>query len=81
MIYLTVNIYDKEDRARVVKVLTQARYQQNLPQAKVAEMAGAAAPHLSRCEGGLMVPHIRVTRAWAEALGVTLIETHLKDTK
>jgi transcriptional regulator with XRE-family HTH domain len=81
MTYLTVNIYDKEDRARVVRVLTRARYQQNLSQAKVAEMAGVAVPHLSRCEVGFRIPHIRVTRAWAEALGVTLIETHLKDTQ
>lgn len=75
MTYLTINIYDKEDRARAVKVLTQARYQQNLSQVQVAEMAGAAAPHLSRCESGLMIPHVRLTRAWAKALGVTLIET------
>ena len=74
MTYLTVNIYDKEARARVAKLLVQARYQQKLSQVQVAEMAGAAAPHLSRCESGHMIPHVKLTRAWAKALGVTLIE-------
>lgn len=74
---ITLNIYDKEDRARVAKLLVQARYQQKLSQVQVAEMAGAAALRLSLCESGFRVPHVKLTRAWAKALGVTLIEDHI----
>ena len=63
---ITINISDKEDRARVAKLLVQRRYQQKLSQVQVAEMADAAAPHLSRCESGFRVPHVKLTRAWAK---------------
>lgn len=63
------------------KMLTYARQQKGILQAKIAKKLGVSHMQVSHFEKGKRIPRVDVLDQWADALGMELVITFRKKTK